>query len=357
MTFGDYYNQRVRQFTLGGNINTVAGTGTACAGTCGEGGSATSAQLYNPLGVAVNSTGTIYIANNSNYVIDSFTVGGNLILFAGNHSPTLETLYSGAPATGVVLNYPYGIADDSSGNVYIGDSHNYMVREDVKSTGLVNFFAGDGVYGYSGDGGAATSAEITYPFGVAKDSSGNVYIADSNNCLIRKVSTAGTISTFAGLVVTTPRCGYSGDGGAATSAELYQPYGVAVDSKNNVYIADYGEHVIRKVSSGTITTIAGIGGIAGYSGDGGPATNALLYQPVAVAVDPAATCSSQTTTTAGSARSTLLPASSQRSQEPANAPSPETAWRLPAAWAIRKALRSTPTITCSSAITSNAYAG
>ena len=163
VTFADYYNQRVRQFTIGGNINTVAGTGTACAGTCGEGGSATSAQLYNPLGVAVTSTGTIYIANNSNYVIDSFTVGGNLILFAGNHSPTLETLYSGAPATGVVLNYPYGIADDSSGNVYIGDSHNYMVREDVKSTGLVNFFAGDGVYGYSGDGGPRPARNSLIP--------------------------------------------------------------------------------------------------------------------------------------------------------------------------------------------------
>ena len=122
---------------------------------------------------------------------------------------------------------------------------------------------------------------------MAKDSSGNVYVADTYNCLIRKVSTSGTISTFAGLVETSPRCGFSGDGGAATSAELYQPYGVAVDSKNNVYIADYAEHVIRKVTSGTITTIAGIGGIAGYSGDGGLATNALLYQPVAVTVDPA----------------------------------------------------------------------
>ena len=287
VTFADYNNQRVRQFTLGGNINTVAGTGTACAGTCGEGGAATSAQLYYPLGVAVTSTGTIYIGNNDNYVVDKFTVGGNLILFAGNHSATAETLYSGAPATGVVLNNPYGIADDSSGNVYVGDTHNYMVREEVKSTGLVNFFAGDGTYGYTGDGGAATSAELTYPYGVAKDSLGNVYIADTSNCLVRKVTTAGTISTFAGLVVTSPRCGFSGDGGSATSAELYQPYGVAVDSKNNVYIADFAEHVVRKVSSGIITTIAGIGGIPGYSGDGGPATNALLYQPVAVAVDPA----------------------------------------------------------------------
>ena len=287
VTFADYYNQRVRQFTVGGNINTVAGNGTACAGTCGEGGSAISAELYYPVGVAVSGT-TIYVGDNDNYAVDSFTVSGNLNRVAGNHSYNIETLFSGAPATGVELNYPYGVADDSSGNIYVGDSHNYMVREVVKSTGLVNFFAGDGTYGYTGDGGAATSAEITYPFGVAKDSTGNVYVADTYNCLVRRVNTAGTISTFAGLVVTnSPRCGYSGDGGSATGAELYQPYGVAVDSKNSVYIADFSEHVIRRVTSGTITTIAGIGGIAGYSGDGGLATNALLYQPVAVAVDPA----------------------------------------------------------------------
>jgi sugar lactone lactonase YvrE len=199
-------------------------------------------------------------------------------------------LFSGAPANGVVLNYPYGIWNDTSGNVYVNDSHNFMVREEVKSTSLVNFFAGNGTYGYLGDGGPATSAELTYNYGVAKDSLGNVYIADTYNCLVRKVNSAGTISTFAGLVVggTSPRCGYNGDGGAATSAELYYPYGVTVDTKNNVYIADYSNQVVRKVSTaGIITTIAGIGLVAGYSGDGGPAANALLYGPAAVAVDPA----------------------------------------------------------------------
>ena len=288
VTFADYYNQRVRQFTVGGNMNTVAGNGVACAGTCGEGGSATSAQLYYPLDVAETSSGLIYIANNDNYVIDSFTAGGNLNLAAGNHSYNLETLVSGAPATGVELNYPYGIFDDSAGNVYVNDSHNFMVREDVKSSGLVNFFAGNGTYGYSGDGGAATSAELTYNYGVAKDSVGNVYIADTSNCLVRKVTAGGTISTFAGLLVNnSPRCGYTGDGGSATSAELYNPYGIAVDSKGNVYLTDYVEDVVRKVSGGVITTIAGIGGLQGYSGDGGAATSALLYGPTSLAVDPA----------------------------------------------------------------------
>ena len=289
VSIADYYNQRVRQFTVGGNINTVAGNGTACSGTCGEGGSAVSAELYYPVGVATTSTGTIYIGDNDNYAVDDFTVGGLLNRVAGNHSASIETQYSGAPATGVVLNYPYGIASDATGNIYVNDSHNFMVREEVKSTGLVNFFAGTGIAGYLGDGAAATSAELNYNYGVAKDSLGNVYIADTNNCLVRKVNSAGTISTFAGLVVSaSPRCGYSGDGGPATSAELYYPYGVSVDSKNNVYIADYSNNVIRKVSTtGTITTIAGLPQISGYSGDGGPATSAMLYSPTATAVDPA----------------------------------------------------------------------
>jgi sugar lactone lactonase YvrE len=291
VTFADYSNQRIRQFTVGGNINTVAGTGSACGGTCGEGGQATSASLYYPAGVAVTSGGTYYIGNNDNYVVDSFTVGGTLNLFAGNHSYNTQTITDAAPANGVQLEYPYGIATDPSNNVYVADSHNYMVREYVKSTGLVNFFAGNGTYGFSGDGGPAKSAELTYDYGVAKDSAGNVYVADTNNCLVREVNTASPpdINLFAGLVVggTSPRCGAAGDGGPASSAELYYPYGLAIDSKNNVYIADYDNYTVRKVSSGTITTIAGIAGIYGYSGDGGLATNALLNQPVAVAVDKA----------------------------------------------------------------------
>jgi sugar lactone lactonase YvrE len=288
VTFSDQNNQRIRQFTVGGNITTVAGNGTACGGVCGAGGTATSAELYNPAGVAVSSGGTVYIANYNNEVIDSFTVGGNLNQVAGNLSYNLETLVSGQPANGVELNNPYELAVDTAGDVYVADSANYMVRKLVKSSGLVDFFAGDGTYGYSGDGGAATSAELVNSFGVATSGAGaTVYVADTNNCAVRDVA-AGDINLFAGVVVggDSPRCGYTGDGGTATSAELYYPYGVAVDSKGSVYIADYQEDVIRKVTAGTITTIAGIGGLAGYSGDGGPATSALLNGPVAVAVDP-----------------------------------------------------------------------
>jgi len=290
VTFADYANQRIRQFTVGGNITTVAGNGTACVytNTCGEGGAATSAELYNPVGVALTSGGTVFFANNSNMVVDSFPVGGNLTVKAGNHSYNIETLVTGTPATGAELSYPFGLATDATGNVFVADSHNYMVRELVKSSSLLNFFAGTGVGGYSGDGGAALSAQLNVDYGVTKDSAGNVYIADSGNCLVRKVTTAGIISTFAGVELngTSVQCGYTGDGGPATSAKLYQPTALAIDKSGAVYIADTSEHVVRKVASGTITTIAGIGGLAGYSGDGGPATSALLYSPEAVAVDP-----------------------------------------------------------------------
>src|SRR5215471_7830556 len=223
----DYGNCVIREVIKATQkISTVAGNHTC--GYTGDGGPATSAQMNQVFGIAVNGT-AITISDYYNERIRQFTVGGNINTVAGNGTACSGTCGAGGPATGVVLNYPYEIADDSSGNVYIADSHDYMVRENVKSSGLVNFFAGNGTYGYSGDGGPATSAELTSTYGVAKDSLGNVYIADTNNCLIRKVNTAGVISTFAGLVVggASPRCGYTGDGGAATGAELNQPYNVA----------------------------------------------------------------------------------------------------------------------------------
>lgn len=282
------YNSRIRQFTVGGNINTVAGggSGTGCVGFSGDAGPATAACLYYPQGVAVSSTGTVYVADSYNERIRSFTVGGNINTIAGNGSTTDATVVNGVAANGVDLYYPFGVFEDPSGNIFVADDYNQMIRE--LSAGVVNTYAGTGTPGFTGDGGAATSAELNYPSGVARDSSGNIYIADYYNCVIRKVS-GGTISTFAGIDTNAPSasCGYSGDGGPATSAELFYPTSVYVDSKNNVYIADYYNHVIREVTAGTITTIAGIPGQAGYSGDGGPATGARLYYPEGVAVDGA----------------------------------------------------------------------
>jgi sugar lactone lactonase YvrE len=279
VTIGDNTNYRVRQFTVAGNINTVAGTGTASF--CGDAGKATLACFNQPTGVAVSGS-NVYVADQYNYRIRLFTVGGNINTVAGNGTYNIPTLLSGEAPQGVVFNYPYGVYGDPSGNVFVNDTSNALVRELVKSTDLVNFFAGTGTYGYTGDGGKATSAEISYNYGVARDSSGNIYIADSYNHIIRMVNSAGTISTFAGVP---QRAGYTGDGGKATSAELYYPSGVFVDSKNNVYIADTYNQVIREVTSGTINTIAGIGQRQGYSGDGGPANAAQLNYPYGVTVD------------------------------------------------------------------------
>jgi sugar lactone lactonase YvrE len=283
VTIADNNNFRIRQFTVGGTINTVAGDGSA--GFCGDGGLATSACLYYPQGIELSSSGAYYVADQSNNRVRSFTIGGDINTVAGNGSTTQATLVNGVAPTGVTLYYPYGVYEDPSGNIFVADQYNQAVRELVAASNVVNNFAGDGIAGFLGDGGLATSAELNYPLSVARDSSGNTYIADTNNCVIRLVNTAGDISTFVGNA--NLRCGYSGDGGPATSAQLSYPYAVYVDSKNNVFIADTYNHVLREVTNGTITTIAGIPTVAGYAGDGGPALDAKLNYPTGVAEDGA----------------------------------------------------------------------
>ena len=209
------------------------------------------------------------------------------------------------PATGAVLDYPLRVTVDSKGNFYLADYYSYVIRE--VSGGTINTVVGKPieivdcsetgpVFGFSGDGGPATQADISFVQGVAVDSSGNIYIADTTNGVVRKVSPpgaiatpAGVISTFAGVAPATGVItqGYSGDGGTATSAKLSQPSGVAVDSSGNVYITDYGNYTVRKVdTTGKISTVAGTG-VWGFSGDGGPANKAMLAAPKAIAIDPA----------------------------------------------------------------------
>jgi uncharacterized protein (TIGR03437 family) len=195
------------------------------------------------------------------------------------------------PATSAQLDYPLRVCVDSKGNFYIADYYTYVVRE--VSGGTINTIVGtitNPIFGFQGDGGPAIQADISDVHGLAVDSNLNLYIADTFNGRVRKVTApgailtpAGTISTFAG----NGSFGYSGDGGPATSAELSQPSGVAVDSNGNVYIADYGNYTVRKVdTTGKISTIAGTG-TPGYSGDGGPANKAALASPYAIAIDPA----------------------------------------------------------------------
>ena len=270
----DSDNRRIRKVDSAGTITTVAGTGEF--GFSGDGGPATQAELYRPYGVAVDGAGNLYIADSDNRRIRKVDSAGTITTVAG----TGEFGFSGdgGPATQAQIGYSRGVAVDGAGNLYIADR--FRIRK-VDSAGTITTVAGTGEGGFSGDGGPATQAQISAPYGVAVDGAGNLYIADSDNHRIRKVDSAGTITTVAG----TGEFGFSGDGGPATQAELYRPRGVAVDGAGNLYIAD--RFRIRKVdSAGTITTIAGTGE-GGFSGDGGPATQAQISAPYGVAVDGA----------------------------------------------------------------------
>jgi sugar lactone lactonase YvrE len=275
----DTVNNAIRKVTIStGIITTVAGTGTP--GYSGTKGVATSATLNSPNGVALDSSGNLYIADTGNNVIRKVTASSGVITTVAGNGTSGYSGNNGAAAS-ATLNSPNGVALDSSGNLYIADTSNGVIRKVTASSGVITTVAGSGSSGYSGDGGSATSAKLTIPNGVAVDSSGNIYIADTGNSVIREVS-SGVIATVAGSGTS----GYSGDNGAATSAKLSIPYGVAVDSSGNIYIADTGNNVIREVtaSSGDITTVVG-NGTSGYSGDDGAATSAELNSPYGTAVD------------------------------------------------------------------------
>ena len=277
----DTYNHRIRRVAAGtGVITTVAGTGAL--GFSGDGGPATSASLYYPYGVAVDGGGNVLIADTENYRIRRLAAGtGVITTVAGNGANGFSG--DGGPGTSARLAYPAGVAVDGGGNVLIADVNNHRIRRLAVGTGVITTVAGNGVYGFSGDGGPGTSASLAYPYGVAVDGGGNVLIADNSNHRIRRLA-AGTevITTVAGSGVQ----GFSGDGGPGTSALLFFPTGVAVDGGGNVLIADLRNHRIRRLAAGTgvITTVAGNGAI-GSSGDGGPGTSASLAYPFGVAVD------------------------------------------------------------------------
>jgi trimeric autotransporter adhesin len=274
----DANNNRVRKVSPVGIISTVAGDGTL--GYSGDGGPATSAQLSGPAGVATDGAGNLYIADQFNNRIREVSPSGIITTVAGSGAKGFSG--DGGPATSAALNFPAGVTADGAGNLYIGDTYNQRVRR-VSPAGIITSVAGTGAVGYSGDGGLATSARLNLPEGVAVDSAGNLYIADSANSRVRKVNPAGIITAVAG----NGTYGYSGDGGLATTAGLYLPFDVAVDSAGNLYIADLKNYRVRGVSpSGTITTIAG-SGTYNYSGDGGPADSAQLFYPTGVSSDAA----------------------------------------------------------------------
>ncbi|MBZ5538692.1 MAG: hypothetical protein LAO31_22320 [Acidobacteriia bacterium] len=273
---GDTLNSRVRKVTPAGVISTAAGIGTF--GFSGDGGPATSAKLGSPYSLAVDAGGNLYIADSGNYRIRKVTPTGVISTVAGNGTRGFSG--DGGPATSAQLGVANGVAVDAGGNLYIADLENYRVRK-VTPAGVISTVAGNGTRGFSGDGGPATSAQLDLSYGLAVDAGGNLYIADSGNYRIRKVTPAGVISSFAGK----GSQGFSGDGGPATSAQLYSPGGLAVDAGGNLFIAEVNNDRIREVTvAGVIITVAG-NGTRGFSGDGGPATLAQLDTPYCLAID------------------------------------------------------------------------
>ena len=277
----DEFNNKIRKVSPDGTISTVAGTGTS--GYAGDGGPAASAQFSSPSGIVVDASGNLYIADSGNNVIRMVTANGNISTVAGMQNATVPYGGDGGPATSAQLYNPSGLALDSVGDLYIADTYNNVVRM-VAPDGTITTLAGNNAAatGFSGDGGAATSAVLNNPVGLAVDAARNLYIADGGNNRIRLVSAdTGNISTVAGSGT---GGGYSGDGGAANKAKLNTPKGIALDPAGNLYIADRFNSAIRMVTvTGTISTIAGSAN-GGYSGDGGPATGATLFEPTWVAV-------------------------------------------------------------------------
>jgi large repetitive protein len=277
----DNASNRIRRVDAGSDlISTVAGTGGA--GDSGDGGLAAAAEINQPSSVAIDGAGNLYIADSGNNAIRVVNRATNLITTIAGVLGASGYSGDGGQATAAKLNTPSAIAlDPVNGYLYIADTGNNVVRRVNLASGVISPFAGNGAVGASGDNGPAISASLNFPWGVTVAPDGSVYIADLLNNLVRKVNTAGTITTFAG----TGAMGYTGDGGPAGTAELDAPADTVIDPAGNVYIADSGNNVIRKVNdAGTITTIAGSGKEA-FAGDGGPATGASLYAPYAMALD------------------------------------------------------------------------
>jgi sugar lactone lactonase YvrE len=268
----DAQNNVVRKIAVGGTITTVVGSGTQ--GYSGDGGAATAAALDQPMGLALDPSGNLYIADSHNHVIREVS-GGTITTIAGTGTAGFSG--DGGAATSATLTLPQGVAVDASGNVYIADTGNHRIRK-VTGTTMATI-AGTGNEAYLGDGGAATAASLDMPTGLALDANGNLYIADSHNHSVREIAGA-TISTVAG----SGTAGFSGDGGAATTAALALPLSVALDSAGNIYVADTSNNRIREVANGSITTIAG-SGVEDFSGDSGIATAAAMDMPRSVAAD------------------------------------------------------------------------
>jgi PKD repeat protein len=273
-------NNCIRMVNTSGIINTVAGNETATYS--GDGGPATAAGLNNPCGLALDNSGNLYIADFGNNRIRIVNTAGIITTIAGTGIAGFNG--DDIQATSAEINNPNAVAIDANGNLYIADWDNRIRL--VNSAGIISTVAGNGTGGYGGDGGQATATELNYPTAIAFDASGNMYIADAANHRIRMVNSLGIISTIAGSGPTGYNNGsYGGDGGQATAANLHLPSDLTFDVQGNMYIADAANMRIRKINTaGRISTIAG-NGTAGYIGDGGQPTAAELNYPGGVFLD------------------------------------------------------------------------
>jgi uncharacterized protein (TIGR03437 family) len=278
-------NDRVRKITTDGIINTIAGSGGL--GSTGDGGPALKA-LINPIGVTVDRAGNVFAADYNSKAIRRIDTTGIINTILGNNG--YRGVPDGTPATNAFFLYPQGIALDGKGGLIVADTDAHRLRRVATGpdgkTAVISVFAGSGTQGCCADGGAATAALMAYPRSPVADSNGNIYFADSGNHMVRKVGTDGKITDVAGPDRFGNIGAFDGDGGPATKAHLNYPMFVALDKSGVLYIADTNNHVIRKVTAdGNISTVAGTGGSYGYSGDGGQATAAKLYSPRGIAFD------------------------------------------------------------------------
>lgn len=275
----DQNNNVIRKIDASGIITTIVGTGVG--GYSGDSSSAALATLKKPSDIVIDDSGNIYIADFSNSVVRKVSASTGIITTVAG---TGAFGYSGdgGPAISAKLQGPSGIDMDREHNLYIADEANEAIRK-VSNTGIITTIAGNGTFGYAGDGGPAASAILNSPSGIRLDKAGNIFIADAQNSVIRKINNVGIISTVAG----NGTVGYSGDGGPVLSSELNLPLDICVDFAGDLYIGDLHNYVIRKVDkSGIITTFAGTG-VSGYNGDGGLATKAQISEPCGVAYDSA----------------------------------------------------------------------
>jgi len=251
----DYQNNKIRKVNTSGIITTIAGTGFGGLYGDGDGGAATAAKLNTPRGIAVDAAGNVYIAEELNHAVRKISTSGIITTIAG--TGTYGYSGDGGPATAAKIDHPWGLAVDAAGNVYVSDNFSYSIRK-ISTSGIITTVAGIGAYSSAGNNGPATAAGLGGVAGVAVDAAGNIYMTDEVTSRIRMVNTAGIITNVAGG----NGLGYSGDGGPATAAKLYSPLGVAIDAAGDLYIADTENDRIRKVT-GIPTAVAQTDNTAG----------------------------------------------------------------------------------------------